>query len=49
MLKIDKDVFIQLIKDNPAVGENLSHILATKLVAMMDSMNSSYERYDPDS
>jgi len=49
VLKIDKDVFIQLIKDNSAVGENLSHILATKLVKMMDSMNSNYERYDPDS
>ena len=40
VLKIDKDVFIQLIKDNPAVGENLSHILASKLVAMMDSVSS---------
>lgn len=40
VLKIDKDIFIQLIKDNPAVGENLSHILASKLVAMMDSMSS---------
>jgi signal-transduction protein with cAMP-binding, CBS, and nucleotidyltransferase domain len=49
VLKIDKDVFIQLIKDNSAVGENLSHILATKLVKMMDSMNSSYEPYDPNS
>lgn len=47
VLKIDKEVFMQLIKDNPAVGANLSHILASKLEAMMRSMNAHYELYDP--
>ena len=47
ILKISKDVFIQLIKDNPAVGANLSRILASKLEAMMRSMSAHYELYDP--
>jgi putative ABC transport system ATP-binding protein len=47
VLKIDKNVFMQLIKDNPAVGANLSHILASKLEAMMRSMSAHYELYDP--
>lgn len=47
VLKITKEVFIQLIKDNPAVGANLSRILASKLEAMMRSMCAHYELYDP--
>ncbi len=47
VLRIHKDVFIQLIKENPAVGTNLSHILATKLESMMRSMSAHYELYDP--
>ena len=47
VLKIDKEVFIRLIKDNPGVGANLSRILASKLEAMMRSMSAHYELYDP--
>ena len=47
VLKIQKEVFIQLIKENPAVGANLSRILASKLEQMMRSMSAQYELYDP--
>jgi len=47
VLKIEKDVFMQLIKENPAVGANLSRILASKLENMMRSMSAQYELYDP--
>ena len=47
ILKIAKDTFIQLINDNPAVGANLSHILASKLETMMRGMSAHYELYDP--
>lgn len=47
VLKIKKDIFIQLIKENPAVGANLSRILASKLENMMASMSAQYELYDP--
>ncbi|MEQ8666144.1 MAG: ABC transporter transmembrane domain-containing protein [Rhodospirillales bacterium] len=47
VLKIQKDIFIQLIKENPAVGANLSRILASKLEQMMRSMSAQYELYDP--
>ncbi|MBT3558952.1 MAG: cyclic nucleotide-binding domain-containing protein [Rhodospirillales bacterium] len=47
VLKIDKGVFLKLIQDNPAVGANLSHILAAKLEAMMRTMSAHYELYDP--
>lgn len=47
VLLIAKDIFIQLIRDNPAVGANLSRILAQKLEAMMRGMTAHYELYDP--
>lgn len=47
VLKIGKDVFMQLIKENPAVGANLSRILASKLENMTRSMSTQYELYDP--
>ncbi len=47
VLKISKDVFIKLINDNPAVGANLSRILANKLESMMRNMSAHYELYDP--
>ncbi len=47
VLKITKDVFMQLIKENPAVGANLSRILASKLEQMMRGMSAQYELYDP--
>lgn len=47
VLKIGNDVFMQLIKENPAVGANLSRILASKLENMMRSMSAQYELYDP--
>ena len=40
VLKIQKNVFIRLIDENPAVGANLSRILASKLEQMMQGINT---------